>query len=180
MIPDNLLKNIYLETQPADIEQFCSAYVKSIGKSGIVIDLPAYKKIFPEQSRDFFTVFENHLRERSVALNTLSAFEKRWTINSIKNFMEILTTPNILLEKMNFFYNKPAIMVASGPSLEDEIENLRKIKKEGLAYIFSVGSALNALIRHDVYPHAACTYDPTKITRSFAKKFWRKAFIQFH
>jgi len=61
-------------------------------------------------------------------------------------------------------------MVASGPSLEDEIENLRKIKKEGLAYIFSVGTALNALIRHDIYPHAACTYDPTENNQIICKE----------
>jgi YrbI family 3-deoxy-D-manno-octulosonate 8-phosphate phosphatase len=67
-----------------------------------------------------------------------------------------------LLKNKDHFLQQPAIMVASGPSLEDEIENLHKIKSEGLAYIFSVGTALNALIRNGIYPHAAFTYDPSE------------------
>ncbi|MFG0216190.1 motility associated factor glycosyltransferase family protein, partial [Brevibacillus porteri] len=57
------------------------------------------------------------------------------------------------------FRDKPAIIVAAGPSLNDEYENLRKIKEEGLAYIFSVGSAINALISNGIYPDAAFSYD---------------------
>lgn len=55
----------------------------------------------------------------------------------------------------------PALLVAAGPSLNEEIENIRYIKDNGLAYIFSVGSAINTLIHYRVYPHAACTYDPS-------------------
>ena len=79
----------------------------------------------------------------------------------MKNFKEVLNTPNILLEKKDQFKDKPAILVAAGPSLNEEIENIRYIKDKGLAYIFSVGSAINTLIYHDIYPDAACTYDPT-------------------
>jgi len=160
--PRHILKNIYIETQPADVEQFCSTYVKTISYSGIIIELPAYAKIFPEKRRHFFTVFENHIRERSVSINTLYSFEKRWTINSTKNLIEVLKSPNILLEQKDQFIGKPAIMVAAGPSLEDELENLQKIKNEGLAYIFSLGTALNSLIKNGIYPHAACTYDPSE------------------
>lgn len=58
------------------------------------------------------------------------------------------------------FEGKPAIIVAAGPSLSEEFEHLKFIKENGLAYIFSVGSAINALIEHGIYPDAACTYDP--------------------
>jgi hypothetical protein len=36
------------------------------------------------------------------------------------------------------------------------------IKEKGLAFIFCVGSAINALIFHNIYPDAICTYDPTE------------------
>ncbi len=37
---------------------------------------------------------------------------------------------------------------------------LKKIRKENSAYIFAVGSAINILIKNDVYPHATLSYDP--------------------
>ena len=57
-------------------------------------------------------------------------------------------------------FKKTYFISSSGPSLED-IENIRYIKEHGLAYIFSVGSAISVLINNNIYPDAACTYDPT-------------------
>ena len=101
------------------------------------------------------------LKNKRSGIRTDYAFQERWILNSMKNFKEVLSTPNILLEKKGQFKDKPAILVAAGPSLNEEIENIRYIKDNGLAYIFSVGSAINTLIYHDIYPDAACTYDPT-------------------
>ena len=80
----------------------------------------------------------------------------------MKNFPLVLRTPNILTDiSKDHFKNKPAVLVAAGPSLNEEFQNLRKIKENRSAYIFSVGSAINALIEQNIYPDAAFTYDPT-------------------
>jgi len=160
--PLNLIKSIYIESRSEDPNIYCIGYVRSIRSSALVIDLPAYHSIFPEKHKSFFTEFENQINERRNSLSTVSAFEKRWTINSIKNFIQVLTSPDLLLEKKGYFTNKPAVLVAAGPSLEEEIKNLNTIINKGLAYVFSVGTAINTLIQHNVYPHAACTYDPTE------------------
>lgn len=126
--------------------------------------LPIYETIYGVQLK---VILEKALeakkdKQSSVAVNL--AFQTRWTINSIKNFPVVLKTPNILHDiDRRFFKGKPAIIVAAGPSLNEEFENLRHIKENGLAYIFSVGSAINALIEHGIYPDAACTYDPQDI-----------------
>lgn len=159
--PLHLVRNIYLESSQDDQDRFCSQLVKRVKKSILIIGLPAYQSIFPQKHQTFFSRFSIHLDERRIALSPYVTFQKRWTTNAIKNFTDILNTPNILLEKKNCFANKAAILVASGPSLEQEIENLKEIEEKGLAYIFSVGTALNALVRRGIYPHAACTYDPS-------------------
>src|SRR5690606_9070724 len=101
------------------------------------------------------------LQNRKSSIATDVSFQKRWTINSIKNFPIVLKTPNVLQDfDKNVFKDKPAIIVAAGPSLNEEFANLKYIKDNGLAYIFSVGSDINALIEHGIYPDAACTYDP--------------------
>lgn len=81
-------------------------------------------------------------------------------MNSIKNFKYVLKTPNILKEKRGAFYGKTAFLVAAGPSLNYEIENLKRIKKDNMGYIFSVGSAINTLLYHGIYPDIVASYDP--------------------
>jgi len=161
-IPLHLIKNIYIESQPEDPSHFCNSFVSRVRRSALVIDFPAYRSLFPEKYQAFFTQFEININERRNSLTTISTFQKRWTINSMKNFIQVLNSLDILLEKKGSFQGKPAILVASGPSLEEELENLKTIKENGLAYIFSVGTSINSLIQHEIHPHAACTYDPTE------------------
>lgn len=172
--PLHLVKYFYLENKPDDPDKFFTNLVKRIRSSILIIDLPAYRTIFPLKRQTFFSSFENHLKERCNSLATYSTFQKRWTINSVKNFIQVLNSPNILLEKKDYFRNKPALLVASGPSLEAEIENLKKIRENGLAYIFTVGTALNALVKCGIHPHAACTYDPSDENQIVCKEVLEK------
>jgi len=160
--PLHLVKSIHLESGPDDPEKYCSRLVKRIKKSILIIDYPVYLSVFPQKHQVFFSHFTKYLDERRITLGPYATFQKRWTINTLKNFTHILNSPNVLLEKKGCFINKPAILVSSGPSLAEELENLKTIKKNGLAYIFSVGTALNALIKHGIHPDAACTYDPSE------------------
>ncbi|MBD7909610.1 motility associated factor glycosyltransferase family protein [Sporosarcina gallistercoris] len=136
-----------------------------------IIPLPIYEKIYSEKVGNLLESTLKLVKDRHSIMLTNAVFQKRWTINSIKNFPVVLQTPNILHDiDSSAFKGKPAIIVAAGPSLNEEFENLRYIKKHGLAYIFSVGSAINALIEQGVYPDAACTYDPSERNQLVFKK----------
>lgn len=127
-----------------------------------IYTLPVYESLYGNQIKVIMQKALALLKDKRSVLATNYGFQKRWTINSIKNFPTVLKTPNILHDiDKGTFEGKPAIMVAAGPSLNEEFENLRYIKKNGLAYIFSIGSAINALIEHGIYPDAACAYDPS-------------------
>ncbi|MHC8517593.1 motility associated factor glycosyltransferase family protein [Sporosarcina sp. ITBMC105] len=129
-----------------------------------IVILPVYEKFYRPQINTILEQALESLKDKHNLLTTNVSYQKRWTINSIKNFPTVLNTPNILHDiDRSFFEGKPAIIVSAGPSLNEEFENLRYIKEHGLAYIFSVGSAINALIEHGIYPDAACTYDPLDI-----------------
>lgn len=58
------------------------------------------------------------------------------------------------------------MLVAAGPSLQDEIDHLRVIKQSRSAYIVSVGSAINTLVEYGILPDAAFTYDPGDFNRN--------------
>lgn len=164
-LPLRLIEGIYIESSPHDMKMACSHITRKVRRSMLVISLPSYQQIFPQRYKAFFDQFEKELQERRTSVATTLAFEKRWTINSMKNLIHILKSPNILLEDNGAYRDKPAVLVAAGPSLEDDIDNLRMIGNNQLAYIFSVGTAINTLIRNGIHPYAACTYDPTEENR---------------
>ena len=130
--------------------------------STVIVELPSHKKLLEEDYKKFSEIITNLARGKRSSIITEYAFQKRWIVNSMMNLKEVLNSPNILIEKKGAFKDKPAILVAAGPSLNEEIENIRHIKDNGLAYIFSVGSAINTLIHHGIHPHVATTYDPTE------------------
>lgn len=159
------LKNINCiaaENREEDREIFFREMLKNKDKRIIVFPLPSYEKNFPKNYEVFLQTFKEMVIDERSSWGTNYAFQKRWVSNSMRNFKEVLRSPNILLNKKGQFEGKPAVLVAAGPSLDDEIEHLRYIKEKDLAYIFTVGSAINTLIHHNIYPHAACTYDPSK------------------
>lgn len=127
----------------------------------VFVELPSHKNFYEAEHKIFIHALTNISRDKRSNLRTTHAFQKKWTTNSMKNFKEVLNSPNILIEKKGAFIDKPALLIAAGPSLNEEIENIRYIKEHALAYIFSVGSAINTLIHHNIYPHAVTTYDPT-------------------
>ena len=162
-LPLRNLKQIYLEKDDNDVEQNLSDLLNiALNKRVLLVTLPCYERVFKDKFEKFIVMFREVIGTKRFSLNTNLAFEKYWTINSLANLPYVVETPNILRDvDKQFFAGKPALIVAAGPSLAEEIDNIRTIKESGLAYVFSVGSAINALLAHEILPHAACTYDPT-------------------
>ncbi|USK69970.1 motility associated factor glycosyltransferase family protein [Peribacillus asahii] len=162
-LPIKQLEKIFTTTDNQQLRLEVSTLNQLIKGKTYLFILPIYKNLYNTQIEIVMESFVEVLKDKANNLATNAAFQKRWTINSIKNFPKVLETPNILHDiDKEAFKDKPAIIVAAGPSLNEEFENLKYIKENGLAYIFSVGSAINALIEHGIYPDAACTYDPTE------------------
>ena len=136
----------------------------------IIIELPIHKQIFPEEYEKFSQLAIEIARAQRASLMTDYFFQERWIINSMKNFKEVLSTPNIIAEKKGKFKNTPAILVAAGPSLNEEIENIKYIQENKLAYIFSAGSAINTLLLNNILPDAITTYDPLEDNKNVFQK----------
>jgi len=160
-LPLNNLRTIFTGSDESKLHEEIAALLQLSNSQLRIYILPVYESLYGDQIKVIMQKALAALKDKQSALVTNLSFQKRWTVNSIKNFSTVLKTPNILHDiDRSAFEGKPAIIVAAGPSLNEEFENLRYIKENGLAYIFSVGSAINALIEHGIYPDAACTYDP--------------------
>ncbi|MEA4848936.1 MAG: 6-hydroxymethylpterin diphosphokinase MptE-like protein [Clostridiaceae bacterium] len=127
------------------------------------VPLPSYERVYAEDHRDFCRKFKDSIVDKRFRIGTKYAFEKMWMNNIMKNFPYTIKSENILNLADKFFRDKPSILVASGPSLDEEIENLKIIKGRGLAYIFCAGSAVYKLSKHGILPDAVCAIDGAPI-----------------
>lgn len=153
-------KFMNIETSEMDRRTFLNAYTENIHDGVAILTLPSYENIYKKKKEDFDKDFVNSLQSRRWGINVEAAFAKRWVINSLQNLLTTYQSKDVLLDYKEVFRDKPIIIASAGPSLQFEYDNLRKIKNEGLAYIFAVGSANKALIANNIYPDVVCTYDP--------------------
>jgi hypothetical protein len=172
-LPVKNLKNIYVETSTANRPLLLKDFTDFSDGNVLFISLPSYERVFPDLTKSFLNSFQNIVASKRINLQATTVYQRKWTINSIRNFKYLLETPNILSEK-NRFQGIPALIVAAGPSLMDEIDNIRYIKENGLAYIFSAGSGLVPLLNNKIYPEAATSYDPNNFDGVYKRVFDEK------
>lgn len=158
--PLERLNGILVETNRDKGKRFLNSKIHYIQERILLVTLPSYERIFQDKFKAFKEDFKAALGAKRQSHYVNMNFSARWTLNSLINLKTTFQTPNILEGFEKSFANKPLIIVAAGPSLEDEYENLRYIKDNRLAYIFAVGSANRALIAQNILPDAVCTYDP--------------------
>lgn len=151
-----------LENKPDLINQFNNDMTQII--------LPAYKQLFKKDIELLYEKIKYDLENTVNELSVNSHFQKRWTINSIKNSNAVLQTTNFLENARPILNNQPVILVSAGPSLTQDIELIRKIKNEGRAYIIAVGSAGIALIEEDIIPDLLFSYDPKEQNQMITQK----------
>lgn len=158
-----MLKKMLFGVEPQQSEEVMQYIITQSVRSHIsFIALPSYQRLFAAEYEKFAEHLKNRLSDRKTGLAVNVSYGKRWTINSLLNLKTTIHTPNVFeVIHRDDFISKPALLVAAGPSLDEELENIRYIKEHGLAYIFSVGSAINTLVEYGIYPDGACTYDPS-------------------
>lgn len=102
----------------------------------------------------------SHIQAAITEINNdyITLFEKGpfWAKNSVKNIKNIINHPDVLSLK-DLFSGKPAVIVSSGPSLDDHIETL-KINKDKVI-IFATGNSATTLINNGIKPDFICFID---------------------
>ncbi|QDQ01370.1 motility associated factor glycosyltransferase family protein [Lysinibacillus fusiformis] len=150
-------------------------FFKNFSEKAVDIVLPITKQLEKEEINSFYKELSTAMDARRYEMGVNAFLQKRWPINAIMNLPKLLSTPNLLTDlNGSNFKDKPAIIVAAGPSLEQDIEFIRKIKSEGSAYIFAVGSGVHALIKNDIMPDAFFSVDPNPINTKVFEKIKEK------
>lgn len=118
----------------------------------------------PEQ----FSSFKKILFNFKIAVDGINKFKDIMEENSKTN--ESYNYPTISDFYRDYkFEGESIIMVAAGPSLDLNIENLKKLQHK--FKIFCVGSALRTLIKNDIIPYMICIIDCSEIVYNQIKDF---------
>lgn len=126
----------------------------------IVCHHTGYEVLFAEAYRDFLVSIKKNSEMVQVNKDTQAHFAKKVVPNMVKN-MTFLQTGRLISDYVGTMPKDiPAIIVAAGPSLDKNIEELKRAK--GKAFIIAVDTAVRHLIKHDIMPDAMVTLDTAK------------------
>ena len=96
-----------------------------------------------------------------INVNTVRFFSRIWTKNNLRNLLHIVRSPGVKsLERK--FSGKPAILVSAGPSLDKNIDTLRKAS--GKAVILCADTSLRPLLKRGIKPQFVMSIDAQPIT----------------
>lgn len=127
---------------------------------------PNYSKIFHNELQIFNERITRNYESVSIDRNTEAHFGPKYVnamIDSLHSFPKI----NSMLDCKNSFPSDiPGIIIAAGPSLDKNIEELRSAK--GKAILFATDRALPALLERSIIPDFVVTVDPDKPDACFA------------
>ncbi|MEK5376523.1 motility associated factor glycosyltransferase family protein [Paenibacillus sp. FSL P2-0173] len=121
--------------------------------------------------------FQDYRQSFLVDKYTENRFREEWTRNFLYHLSDVLYTPSI----ERFFYafeGATVVVVSSGPSLQEDIEWLKKLRPHVL--IISAGSSIQALAKHGIQPHLAVIMDGHPVNKKiFASSVTREQPLLF-
>lgn len=129
---------------------------------------PNYDDIFTESAIKFYKSLKDSYTTEVINTNTIVKLGQRNIDNIFNNFIFLRESSSIIELKEMIPHDVPAIIVAAGPSVEENIEELKRVK--GRAVIFAVDSILRFLLDSGVEPDFVLSIDPNKSTHHFIRK----------
>lgn len=121
--------------------------------------------------------FQEYRQSFLVDKHTENRFREEWTRNYLYHLSDVINTPSI--EQLFYaFEGATVVVVSSGPSLQEDIEWLKKLRPHVL--IISAGSSIQALVKHGIQPHLAVIMDGHPVNKKiFASSVTREQPLLF-
>lgn len=127
-----------------------------------------YGTLFKEKANSWITMIND-------ALNTINAdhilymrFGELFLENNYSNYKYFINSKKLLDLQNSVSDNIPAIIVASGPSLSKNVNELKKA--EGRSIIIALDASVNPLLRAGIHPDIIIAVDPIKGEKYLSEK----------
>ncbi|QHW32603.1 motility associated factor glycosyltransferase family protein [Paenibacillus rhizovicinus] len=121
-----------------------------------ILSLPVYDKLNAAMKLTFFEDAKVAIKHYGMSARTMAYYGIQIYQNRMYNMSHLINTPSIMGMK-NKLKGSKAVIVGAGPSLEKDIELLRKLKDH--AFIIAAGSAIQSLMHFGITPHLVVTLD---------------------
>jgi hypothetical protein len=106
---------------------------------------------------EFFRWLRERLNQRLSQVATVGRTGDRFVENLLRNLPGLVGVPSVD-GAAGAWEGRPAIVVASGPSLSRHLDRLREIENDTL--LIAVGTAARLLVRAGIRPHVVVSLDP--------------------
>lgn len=130
--------------------------------------VPNYERIFSAEYVEYTEAIKRISESRVMDTGVWVRFSKELTRNLRDNIKDIMRGGNLCSLIENFPKGKPGILVSAGPSLNNNIDELKNAV--GKALIVATDTALKPLLNHGIRPDAFITVDPSKPLVLFDKE----------
>lgn len=164
-------KNVYLVVESENLLQ---DYLES----GISVNnirmlrlgiLPNYDSIYPRECKHMLETMIYFMNKTKIYRNTIYNFRDEFAAHALSNMYDYLwqTDTHYLKERLaeEDLSDVPAIIVAAGPSLNKNVQELKRAK--GKALILVVDAALRAVVNAGITPDLGMTVDARVADRFF-------------
>lgn len=141
-------------------------FIESLVKFRLVI-AGNYEKLFPRQVEGIVQKLKKFITDLNIHWNTTVNFTNYAIYNNVKNLRLLYDHYNFASLHQTLPKNVPAIIVGAGPSLDKNIDELKRAK--GKACIIACDTALKPLIDHGIVPDLFVIVDPKKPMELFER-----------
>lgn len=124
-----------------------------------------YGKLFLESNQKFDMDVKFHCNCLEAAHSVAERMGSNYYSNSVLNYLEMVEGKSLIALNMHIPKNIPAFIVSSGPSLDKNILELKKVKNRG--FVVAADSAVGALLKNDIIPDLVMTIDAFKLPQHF-------------
>ncbi len=140
----------------SDRDKLFFRFLKFMKGDPEIISIPIYDRITNVDVTEFSKDAQTAILNYDSTVRMYEKYGMEWATNSMYNLGKTLTTPSILHLK-NKFEGMTAVIAGAGPSLEADIECLRKLKNH--AIIIAAGSTIQSLLHFGIEPHLIVSMD---------------------
>ncbi|WBW95462.1 motility associated factor glycosyltransferase family protein [Oceanirhabdus sp. W0125-5] len=149
---------LIISDDPDEISQNIFHIMKRKGiKSLEICTLMSYQQLYKEWLEEVYTAIVQMVQLFGMNIATELYFSEEWMFNQFQNIKSFNIDSLPLESFLGEFENIPAIIVGAGPSLDKQLETLKKLNNK--AIIFAAGSSINILEKNGITPHFEVAVD---------------------
>lgn len=126
-----------------------------------------YQLIFPEQYEQFQEAIRFHVNRLGANKTLMQRMGVAYFDNTMANYPYIIKQKSLIDLSRKLPKDIPAILVSAGPSLDKNVEELKRAKNK--CFILAVDAAAKVLVKHHILPDAVITIDALKLYQHFTE-----------